>query len=126
MLLLNLFNVQQTILLLIPATNFDVSTSFPEPVLSTTDTYRPVVIWHGLGDNYNTSGIHKVHEILDSMYPGIFVYAIRLDDNPSSDEQKSFLGMPTSKLTRCANNFEISLNYCMGLILLGSLKVGFL
>lgn len=92
MLLLNLLNVQQTILLLIPETNIDVSTNLAKPVLPNADDYRPVVIWHGLGDNYNSSGIHKVHEILDSMYPGIYVHSIRLDENPSSDEQKSFFG----------------------------------
>lgn len=54
--------------------------------------HRPVVIWHGLGDNYNGSGIHRATELFDSLYPGIYVYSIYLDKDPSSDQNKSLFG----------------------------------
>lgn len=53
---------------------------------------RPVVIWHGLGDNYNSSGIHRAKELFNRLYPGIYVYSISLDEDPSSDQNKSLFG----------------------------------
>ncbi|ODV79841.1 alpha/beta-hydrolase [Suhomyces tanzawaensis NRRL Y-17324] len=54
--------------------------------------FRPVVIWHGLGDQYNSTGIHKAAEILDDFYPGIFVYSVYLDLDPEKDQKKSLFG----------------------------------
>lgn len=59
------------------------------PVLQ---NYRPVVIWHGLGDNYNSSGIRTVVDLFDQHYPGIEVYSIALDQDASNDQQMSVFG----------------------------------
>lgn len=56
------------------------------------DDRLPVVIWHGLGDNYNASGVHKMMDVIDQLYPDTKVYAIRLNDDPSLDERHSFVG----------------------------------
>ncbi|KAG5421564.1 hypothetical protein I9W82_000655 [Candida metapsilosis] len=56
------------------------------------ETYRPVVLWHGLGDNYNGSGIHNVNELISRLYPGIFFHSIYIDEDPSGDQQKSLFG----------------------------------
>lgn len=52
----------------------------------------PVVIWHGLGDNYNSSGMVEMEEIINQIHPDITVYRIRLDDDPSEDQKRSLLG----------------------------------
>lgn len=62
----------------------------PQP--STSTKYRPVVIWHGLGDQYNSSGYHHTRKIFDELYPGIFVYPIYLDKDISKDEELSMFG----------------------------------
>lgn len=58
----------------------------------TTDQKFPVVIWHGLGDNYNSSGMIKMEDIINQIHPDIPVYRIRLDDDPSNDEKRSLIG----------------------------------
>ncbi|KAI3403712.2 hypothetical protein KGF56_003530 [Candida oxycetoniae] len=68
-----------------PTQNTQSPPSSPPP-------YRPIIIWHGLGDNYNSTGIHKVHELVDQLYPGIFTYSIYIDKDPSRDQQKSMFG----------------------------------
>lgn len=57
-----------------------------------TSEHRPIVIWHGLGDNYNSTGIHRFREIFDYYHPGINVYSISLNDDPSKDQQLSMFG----------------------------------
>lgn len=96
MLLPSIFGLQRIVVNLILSTNLDIQSDIinyeyqlPPPI---SNPYRPVVVWHGLGDDYNSSGIHDLQNILDSLYPGIFVYSIRLDDNPSADQQSSFFG----------------------------------
>ena len=54
--------------------------------------YRPVVVWHGLGDNYNSSGMIKTGEIIENKYPGIVVHRVSLDTDPLKDQQKSLVG----------------------------------
>ncbi|RLV87698.1 Palmitoyl-protein thioesterase [Meyerozyma sp. JA9] len=74
---------------------FQVPLQFPlqfPPQLPPKQTYRPVVVWHGLGDNYNSSGMIKSGEIIENKYPGIFVHRISLDSDPSKDQQMSIVG----------------------------------
>lgn len=56
------------------------------------NSYRPVVLWHGLGDNYNSSGMNRVTQLIQEMYPGVFVHSIAIDSDPSRDENKSLFG----------------------------------
>ncbi|WLF78179.1 hypothetical protein PVL30_001908 [Lodderomyces elongisporus] len=59
---------------------------------TTTTVYRPIILWHGLGDNYNSTGIHNVYDIVDRLYPGIFLHSIYINEDPNKDEQNSFFG----------------------------------
>lgn len=59
---------------------------------------RPVVIWHGLGDSYNSSHIGNMESMLKNMYPGMYIYNVRLDDDPSVDKRMSFLGNATEQV----------------------------
>ena len=54
--------------------------------------FKPIVIWHGLGDNYNSSGIQNAVSLFQQIHPQSFVYNIYLDPNPSTDQQKSLFG----------------------------------
>lgn len=58
----------------------------------------PLVIWHGLGDNYNSLGMVEAGEIAAAKYPGIFVYRIRIHDDPKKDQQLSLVGEATLQL----------------------------
>lgn len=71
---------------------FRLTIGFPIDQYPIAETARPVVIWHGLGDNWNSSGIHRVEEIFASYYPGIRVHSISLNDDPLKDQQRSMFG----------------------------------
>ncbi|EGV62107.1 alpha/beta-hydrolase [Yamadazyma tenuis ATCC 10573] len=64
----------------------------PNTQMGIYDRRRPVVIWHGLGDNYNSSGIRHMEELIGQFHPEVEVYRIRLDNDSSKDEQSSLVG----------------------------------
>lgn len=59
---------------------------------------RPLVIWHGLGDNYNSSEINKVKEIYGQMHPNMYILSIGLDESPIFDERRSIMGNPSNDI----------------------------
>jgi palmitoyl-protein thioesterase len=68
------------------------------------DTPLPLVIWHGLGDNYAADGITSVGELAQEIHPGILVYNIRLDDDPSNDRSASFFGNLTLQIAKVCDD----------------------
>lgn len=58
----------------------------------TSSSPKPVVLWHGLGDSYDSSGMQRVAITLRRAHPGTFVYSVRLNNDSSSDSQASFVG----------------------------------
>ncbi|KAH6605422.1 palmitoyl thioesterase [Trichoderma cornu-damae] len=67
------------------------------------DTPLPVVIWHGLGDAFDSEGIREVGELADEIHPGTFVHAIALGADANSDRSATFFGNVTEQLeTVCA------------------------
>jgi palmitoyl-protein thioesterase len=75
------------------------TSSFANPIRSS-DTPLPVLLWHGLGDNYAADGINDVVELIQKVNPGTFVYPIRLAEDPSSDRSASFLGNTTEQIQK--------------------------
>jgi palmitoyl-protein thioesterase len=55
-------------------------------------TSLPVVLWHGLGDSYDSEGMAKIASLINETYPGTFIHSIFLDDDPSKDRNAGFLG----------------------------------
>jgi palmitoyl-protein thioesterase len=68
------------------------------------DTPLPLVIWHGLGDTYQSDGMRRVAEIADEVNPGTLVYPIRLDENASRDRYASFVGNVTSQVAKVCDD----------------------
>jgi len=54
--------------------------------------FRPVVLWHGLGDTYDSVGMQRASKIIEDVYPEIIVHSVYLDEDPSEDQKKSFVG----------------------------------
>ncbi|OCK83521.1 alpha/beta-hydrolase [Lepidopterella palustris CBS 459.81] len=71
---------------------------FETSLLAATSTPLPLVIWHGLGDNYAADGLASVGELANSTNPGTFVYNIRLDEDPGSDRTATFFGNLTLQM----------------------------
>ncbi|KAJ6014697.1 hypothetical protein N7540_009288 [Penicillium herquei] len=61
-------------------------------------TQLPLVIWHGLGDNYERDGLTKVAELAQTTNPGTYVHIIRLADTGNSDRQATFFGNVSEQL----------------------------
>ncbi|PQE29252.1 palmitoyl thioesterase protein [Rutstroemia sp. NJR-2017a BBW] len=62
------------------------------------DTPLPLVIWHGLGDNYKADGLAQVGELAAAVHPGTFVYNIHLDEDASADRTATFFGNLTLQI----------------------------
>ncbi|KAF8859545.1 alpha/beta-hydrolase [Acephala macrosclerotiorum] len=68
------------------------------------DTPLPLVIWHGLGDNYAAEGLAEVAALAEETNPGTLVYIIRLGDDASADRSATFFGNLTLQLEQvCAD-----------------------
>jgi palmitoyl-protein thioesterase len=76
------------------------SAVIPTSSSSDDDTPLPLVIWHGLGDNYAADGIAEVGEIAEEVHPGTFIYNIRIDDDASADRSASFFGNLTLQIAK--------------------------
>ena len=72
-----------------------------QPITSTTtavdddesdDTPLPLVIWHGLADDFQADGLQSVGRLAEAAHPGIFVYYVRLDATASGDRSATFYG----------------------------------
>jgi palmitoyl-protein thioesterase len=60
----------------------------------------PLIIWHGLGDNYKADGLRSVGDLAIATNPGTFVYYVRLDEDPASDRSATFLGNLTAQIAQ--------------------------
>jgi palmitoyl-protein thioesterase len=68
------------------------------------DTPLPLIIWHGLGDNYQAEGLGQVAKLAEAINPGTFVYLVHLDDDAGADKTATFLGNLTEQIEKvCAD-----------------------
>ena len=49
------------------------------------DTPLPVVIWHGLGDNFQNDGLQEVASLIEDVNEGTLTYIIRLAEDGSGE-----------------------------------------
>ncbi|KXG46632.1 Palmitoyl protein thioesterase [Penicillium griseofulvum] len=72
------------------------------PWQSSTDadsgTQLPLVIWHGLGDDFQREGLTQVAKLAESTNPGTYVHLIRLADDGSGDRSATFFGNVTEQI----------------------------
>ncbi|KAJ5884794.1 hypothetical protein N7495_009304 [Penicillium taxi] len=58
----------------------------------------PLVIWHGLGDDFQRDGLQELVELVETTNPGTYVHLIHLADTGSSDRQQTFFGNVTEQM----------------------------
>lgn len=97
-----------TLFSLLAASSLISSTVLPTPPSRTSDddndTPLPLIIWHGLGDNYAAEGLATVAKLAEDTNPGTLVYMIRIDDDASADRSATFFGNITTQLEKvCAD-----------------------
>jgi palmitoyl-protein thioesterase len=66
----------------------------------------PLLIWHGLGDNYAADGLHTVGDLANATNPGTYVYYIRLDEDAGSDRTATFLGNVTEQIAQVCTDIS--------------------
>lgn len=64
----------------------------------TSQTQLPLVIWHGLGDDFEREGLVSVASLAESINPGTYVHLIRLADDGSGDRSATFFGNVTQQI----------------------------
>lgn len=75
----------------------------PPQITSTEITPLPLVIWHGLGDSYQGSGLKEIASLAQETNPDTYVHIINLADSDLGDREATFLGNVTEQLeTVCA------------------------
>ncbi|KAI9739137.1 MAG: hypothetical protein M1834_007350 [Cirrosporium novae-zelandiae] len=70
-----------------------LTTSTPPP-----SSPLPLIIWHGLGDNYANPGLISVAELANATNPNTPIHIVSLADSPSSDRSASFFGNVTLQI----------------------------
>jgi palmitoyl-protein thioesterase len=76
------------------------------PLSRTESKPLPLLIWHGLGDNYAADGLHEVGDLANKTNPGTYVYYIRLDEDPGTDRTATFLGNVTEQIAQVCRDIS--------------------
>ncbi|KAJ5965766.1 hypothetical protein N7481_012480 [Penicillium waksmanii] len=81
-----------------------ITAAVPNTVTNLDTTIQlPLVIWHGLGDDFEREGLQSVADLAATTNPDTYVHIIRLSDTGSGDRQATFFGNVTEQLsTVCA------------------------
>jgi palmitoyl-protein thioesterase len=76
------------------------------PLSRTESKPLPLLIWHGLGDNYAADGLHEVGDLANKTNPGTYVYYIRLDEDAGTDRTATFLGNVTEQVAQVCRDIS--------------------
>ncbi|KAL8713821.1 MAG: hypothetical protein Q9225_006697 [Loekoesia sp. 1 TL-2023] len=75
-----------------------------QPITKADPIPLPLVVWHGLGDNYKADGLRSIGDLANDANPGTHMYYIRLDDDPSADRTATFLGNVTEQVLKVCHD----------------------
>lgn len=93
----------------LPSTSFEYALEGQDKVGSDTlsqddgDRVKAFVLWHGLGDRYDSDGLQKSADIIKSVIPDAFVHSVYLNEDGSKDERQSVLGLANSQVDYVCN-----------------------
>ncbi|KAL4809936.1 Alpha/Beta hydrolase protein [Aspergillus unguis] len=77
--------------------------TFASPISTAELAPLPLVIWHGLGDDYTRDGLKEIATLAENTNPGTYVHLIHIGDSSYSDRQATFLGNVNEQVsTVCA------------------------
>lgn len=66
----------------------------------------PLIIWHGLGDAYDSEGIQAVGNLYRSIFPESYVYYVHLGDDGGADRHSSFFGNLTEQVNSVCDDIR--------------------
>lgn len=56
------------------------------------DNHLPVVVWHGMGDYYNSESISSVNETIHKYIPNLEFYSIHVKEDSRQDQEAGIVG----------------------------------
>jgi len=83
-------------------------------------TYRPVVLWHGMGDTccYSFS-MGYISGLIQSALPGIYVYSVEIGGSITFDEIEGFIGNANDQIDFVCNQIASDPNLAKGFNAIG-------
>ena len=66
----------------------------------------PLILWHGLGDSFDSDGIRSVADLYRDIYPNSPVYLVHIGDDGSADRHATFFGNLTDHLRDVCENLR--------------------
>ncbi|KAL9056939.1 MAG: hypothetical protein Q9162_002605 [Coniocarpon cinnabarinum] len=66
----------------------------------------PLLIWHGLGDAYDSDGIQSVGQLYNNLYPSSLVYFVHLGESGGADRHASFFGNVTEQVEQVCDDIR--------------------
>ncbi|PWY74827.1 palmitoyl-protein thioesterase precursor [Aspergillus eucalypticola CBS 122712] len=92
-----------TLLPLLPFISAHPTHQVQTTTTSTTNTTTelralPLVIWHGLGDQYQSPSLQHLIKVAEDANPGTYTYLIHLSPSSAGDRQATFLGNLTEQI----------------------------
>jgi palmitoyl-protein thioesterase len=78
----------------------------PSPSHSSTATPLPLIIWHGLGDSIENSGLQSVAHLANHTNPNTYTHLISLGPDGSSDRSATFFGNLTVQIATVCDDLS--------------------
>ncbi|KAL8832568.1 MAG: hypothetical protein Q9191_000192 [Dirinaria sp. TL-2023a] len=103
LLILILSSLQRCLASVIPQVPL-ASNSGASPAATTSNL--PLIVWHGLGDNYKADGLQSIAELVNQTIGGTYTYFIHLDEDASADRTATFLGNVTTQIDQACEDLR--------------------
>lgn len=78
--------------------SFSLASALPSHPRTTELTPLPLIVWHGLGDDFQRDGMMEIASLAETINPGTYVHLIHLAPSGSGDRQATFLGNVTEQI----------------------------
>ncbi len=76
-------------------------------VLSCITAYKPIVLWHGMGDSCcNPKSLGHLMKVLKDNLPGVYIKSIRTGDTDDKDVRSGYIGNIQNQVKGACNDLE--------------------
>lgn len=84
----------------------------------------PVLLWHGMGDSYDSAGMQRMITILQESYPNSPIHSIALEESGAKDQQRGIMGDAMSDVQAVCASLKNSSEFDNGVHAIGMSQGG--